>query len=119
MIALALKEPALLDAAGSLTAESFSVPLLGKVFDQLISRHRQGLRVDLGVLSELTPEEMSHITGICQQQQGPVNERAFMDCIRTIQGQQQAKSINSDKDLLAFRNKLKERKGAKNDGKNS
>ena len=40
VIALALKEPALRDGVGSLTGESFSVPLLGRVFDML--RQRQG-----------------------------------------------------------------------------
>ena len=113
VIALAIKESALLDMAGKLTEESFSVPLLGKVFSQMLSRHTEGLSVGLGVLTDLTAEEMSHITGICQRQQGPVSERAFSDCIRTILGEKQAKNIDSDKDLLDFRNKLKESKGTK------
>ena len=113
IIALAVRDPALLDAAGKLTGEVFSAQLLGKVFDQLLARHKQGLEVSLGVLTDLTPEEMSHLTGICQRQQGPVSEQAFLDCVRTVQGEKQAKSIESDADLLAFRNKLKERKGTK------
>ena len=113
VIALALKAPALLDAAGKLTGEGFSVPLLGKVFDQLLQRHNQGLDIGVGVLTDLNAEEMSHLTGICQWQQGPVNEKAFADCVRTIMGEKQAKSIETDDDLMAFRNKLKERKGTK------
>ena len=113
VIALALKAPALLDAAGKLTGEGFSVPLLGKVFDQLLQRHNQGLDISVGVLTDLNAEEMSHLTGICQRQQGPVNEKAFADCVRTIMGEKQAKSIETDDDLMAFRNKLKERKGTK------
>ena len=113
VIALALKAPALLDAAGKLTGEGFSVPLLGKVFDQLLQRHNQGLDISVGVLTDLSAEEMSHLTGICQRQQGPVNEKAFSDCVRTIMGEKQAKSIETDDDLMAFRNKLKERKGTK------
>ena len=113
VIALALKAPALLDTAGKLTGEGFSVPLLGKVFDQLLQRHNQGLDIGVGVLSDLSGEEMSHLTGICQKQQGPVNEKAFADCVRTILGEKQAKSIATDDDLMAFRNKLKERKGTK------
>ena len=113
VIALALKAPALLDAAGKLTGEGFSVPLLGKVFDQLLQRHNQGLDISVGVLTDLNAEEMSHLTGICQRQQGPVNEKAFTDCVRTIIGEKQAKSIETDDDLMAFRNKLKERKGTK------
>ena len=113
VIALALREPALMDAAGNLTGQSFSVPLLGRTYDQLLARHGQGLEVSLGALAELTPEEMSHLTGICQRQQGPVSEAAFKDCVNTIRGVTQAKNISSDDDLLAFRNKLKERKGTK------
>lgn len=111
VIALALRDPALLDSVGNLTGQSFSVPLLGRVFDQMLARHAQGLEVRLGVLADLTGEEMSHLTGICQRQQGPVSEKAFADCVRTIRGETQAKNIETDDDLLAFRNKLKERKG--------
>ena len=69
--------------------------------------------MSLGVLAEISPEEMSHLTGISQRQQGPVNETAFKDCVNTIRGATQSKNIESDDDLLAFRNKLKERKGTK------
>jgi len=89
------------------------VPLLGRVYDQLLERHNCGLEVSLGVLAEMSPDEMSHLTGICQRQQGPVSEAAFSDCIKIIHSATQSKNIESDDDLLAFRNKLKERKGTK------
>ncbi len=111
VLSLALKEPSLLDVSGGLTGGQFSVPLLGKVYDQLLARHKQGLEVNLAVLEDLTPEEVSHIAGISQRQQGPVNETAFKDCVNTIRGESQVKNITSDDDLLAFRNKLKESKG--------
>ena len=111
VIALALREPALLDSAGNLTGESFSVALLGKVFDQMVKRHKEGYDVNLSVLTDLSGEEMSHITGIYEQQDGPVSESAFRDCVNKILGEKQVKNIASDDDLLAFRNKLKERKG--------
>ena len=113
IIAQALHEPALIDQAGGLSPEDFSVELLGRVFGQLQSRHGQGLEVSLGVLAELTPEEMSHVTAICQRQQGPVNAQAFRDCIRTVTSQKQSKQVTTDDDLLALRNKLKESKGTK------
>ena len=113
IIALAVKDPSLLDLCKDLSAESFSVPLLGKVYDQLLGRHRNGLAVHLSVLSDLTTEEMSHVTRICQNQQGPVSETAFKDCIATLRDAAQAKQITTDDDLLAFRNKLKESKGTK------
>ena len=111
VIALAMKEPALLDAVKGFDGQSFSVALFGKVFDQMLQRHTQGLEVSLGVLTELSADEMSHVTRVCQEQQGPVSEAAFRDCVATIQSEKQVKNITSDDDLLNFRNKLKERKG--------
>ncbi|MBO5836702.1 MAG: DNA primase [Oscillospiraceae bacterium] len=113
IIALAMREPALLDSAKGLTDENFSVPLLGRVYGQMLARHHQALEVSLAVLEDLNPEEMSHIAGICQRQQGPVNEEAFRDCVRIVMGAAQKKNVESDDDLLALRNKLKESKGTK------
>ena len=113
IIALALRDPSLLDGARQLTAADFSVPLLGNVFTQLCQRHQQGLDISLAVLADLTPEEMSHVTGICQRQQGIASEAAFRDCVNTVLGLRQAASVSSDDDLMAFRNKLKESKGTK------
>ena len=113
VLAMAMREPALLDQYGGLTSEKFSVPLLGKVYSQLLTRHQQGLEVNLGVLEDFTPEEMSHLAGITQRQQGPVNEVAFRDCVATIRREAQRKRVSSDDDLLALRNKLKESKGTK------
>ena len=113
ILALALREPALLDLAKNLTPEDFSVPLLGRVYGQLLARHHQGLSVSLGVLEELSGEEMSHIAGIAQRQEGPVSEVAFRDCVQIVRSSRQASSVATDDDLLAFRNKLKESKGTK------
>ena len=111
VLAMALKEPALLDEAKDLAAEEFSSGLLGSVYLQLRQRYDQGLEVSLGVLADLSGEEMSHITGIYQRQQGPVNEQAFRDCVRTIKAEHSASNVNSEDDLMALRNRLKERKG--------
>lgn len=113
LLALVLQEPALLDHTGTLTAEMFSSALLGKVYDQLRSRHRQGLEVSLGGLVDLTAEETAHIAGVMQRRQGPVNEQALQDCVRTIQGEYQTGQVQTQEDLLALRDKLKERKGIK------
>ena len=113
VIALALRDPALLDRAGSLTEDKFSSRLLGRVYGQLKQRHEQGLDVSLAVLEELNSEEMSHIVGVAQRQQGPVNEKAFADCIATICSEHQSSSVSNEDDLLAFRSRLKERKGIK------
>ncbi len=111
VIAMVLKEPALLEKAAQLTQASFSASLLARAYAQLKARYQQGLEVNPAVLTDFTAEEMSHIAAICQRQTGPVNETAFADCIRTILAEHQAASVSSDDDLRKFQNRLKERKG--------
>ncbi|MBO5953388.1 MAG: DNA primase [Oscillospiraceae bacterium] len=113
VIAMVLKEPALLDQAKELKPAAFSSALLGKVYGQLKQRHEQGLEVSLAVLEDCTAEEISHVTGVLQRQQGPVNEAALADCIRTIRAEHQLAGVSTEDDLLALRNQLKERKGIK------
>ena len=111
ILAMVLKEPALLDAARNLRAEEFSSTLLGNVYAQLRRRHEQGLDVSLAVLEDLNAEEMSHITGIFQRQSGPVNESAVNDCIRIIQKEYRASKVDTEDDLLALRKAYQGRKG--------
>ena len=113
VIAMAMRENALLDRIGMLKPESFSSSLLGKVFRQMLVRHTQGLEASPGVLEELESEEMSHIAYICQRQQGPVNEQAFADCVRAIVNEHEKSSVNSVDELMALRNKMRESKGVK------
>ena len=111
VLAMALKDPSLLDTARELKAEEFSSPLLGNVYAQLRRRHDQGLDVSLAVLEDLTGDEMSHVTGICQRQTGPVNETAFNDCVRIIQSENRASKVTTEDDLLALRKAYQGRKG--------
>ena len=113
VLAQILRDPALLDRSKDLTQEAFSSQLLGRVYSQLLSRFHNGQEVSLAVLEDLSSEEMSHVTGILHRNQGPVNEQAFDDCIRRILAEHEANSVSSEEDLLAFQNKLKERKGLK------
>ena len=113
VLAMIVKEPALLDQTGELKETEFSVPLLGRAYGQFLSRYRQGLEVTPAVLSDFSNEEMSHLVGIFQREDGPVNERALADCVRIIRSEHQAGSVTTDDDLLALQNKLKERKGIK------
>ena len=108
-----LRQPSLLSMADKIRGLDFSVPLLGNVFDQLKARYAQGLEVSLGVIADLTAEEMSHIAGIMQRHSEPGGEDAFRDCIRIILQEKQAASVESDADLLALRDKMKESKGTK------
>ena len=111
VLALCLRESALLDHTAGLKPEMFSSELLGKTFSQLISRHRSGLEVSLGGLTDFTPEEMSHVAGILHRQTGPVNEQALQDCIRTIQDESQSAKVATDDDLLERQKRMKQRKG--------
>ncbi len=113
VIAQILREPALMEQAGRLNETDFSVGLFGRVFAQLRRRQAQGLDISLGVLEDLTPEEMSHVTGVVQRHQGPVNQEAFEDCVGRILSAGQTAKVSNDDDLLALRDKLKERKGTK------
>ena len=113
VLSMILQEPALLTQAKDLESSAFSVPLLGRAYDQLCQRFREGLELSIGVLTDFAPEEMSHLAGIVQRQTGTVNETAFADCVRTIRGEHQVKQVATDDDLLAFRDKLKDRKGMK------
>ena len=65
------------------------------------------------MLEDLTPEEMSHIALIVQRQQNPINEQAFADCIRIVLREYQASQVKDEKDLQAFANRMRERKGMK------
>ena len=113
ILAMILREPALLDSVGALRQEMFSCELLGRVFGQLRQRYSQGLEVSLSGLEELSSEEMSHVVGILQRQQGPVSEQALADCVRTVQQEYETGNVRSENDLLLLRDKLKERKGIK------
>ena len=113
VLAMVTTEPALFDQTGLLTEEMFSSAVLGRAFAQLRQRYGQGLEATLGVLENFSSEEMSHLVGISQRRQGPVNEAALADCIRTIRGEYQAENVSSDDDLLALQSKLKEKKGLK------
>lgn len=113
LLALVLQEPALLDQTGDLTPEMFSSDLLGRAYGQLSRRHREGLEVALSGLTDFTSEEMSHIAGLVQRQQGPVKEQALLDCVQTIRREFASGRVETEDDLLALRDRMKERKGIK------
>ena len=113
LLSLVLREPALLDKTRDLSAGMFSSELLGRAYDQLCSRHQQGLEVTLSGLTDFEPEEMSHIAGIVQRQDGPVNEQALLDCVGTIREEYQKAHTESADDLMRLREKMQKSKGIK------
>ena len=111
LIAMALREPALLDLAGELKPEEFSVPLFANVYTQLQSRHKSGLGVSVASLEDLDTDQASHIAMIAQGQSGPINEQAFRDYVDIIHARSRKRSVSTDEDLLALRNRKKESGG--------
>lgn len=110
MLAMALKEPALLDLTLGLSPEEFSVDLFGRVFSQLRDRHQKGLAVSLGALEGLSPEEASHMAAVSQKDLGPVSEDAFRDCIAAIRREYRLTHASSLDEMMAIREQMKERK---------
>ena len=106
-------QPALLDLAGELKQEMFSSDLLGRAFGQLIRRHKEGLEVSAGGLTDFTPEEMSHLASVFQSQQGPVNEQAFLDCVHTVRREHESGKVETDADIRALMERMKKSKGYK------
>lgn len=105
-----LREPALLEQV-DLEPEDFSCELLGRCYGMLRSRYRQGLQVSLACLEDLSQEESAHLAGIAQKQQGPVNEKALLDCVATVRRERRLAQAQGPEGLMAIREALREKKG--------
>ena len=110
LIAMALREPALLDQVTGLKAEEFSVPLFSQVYAQLLERFHSHQDISLAVLSDLSADEMSHLAGILYEQ-NLVNEETFQDCIRIVQDEYKSANVKTDRDLLEIQKRMQQRKG--------
>lgn len=114
VLAMILREPALIDGCGGLAPECFSSAILGRAYEQLCKAHTDGCEATLAALTDFTPEEMAHIARIAQRHDGPVSDQALADCIRAITTEHQSRTAaKDDGDLLAFRQQLFAQKGLK------
>ncbi len=112
LLRLILREAALLDKVGDLTPEDFSSPLLGRTFEALRARSREGLQVSLASLGEdFTAEELAHLTQMSQKKNELVSEDAFRDYLEIILDESAKAGVRTDQDLLALRDRLKQKKG--------
>ena len=114
VLRLLVLDPDLFSKAPPLREEQFSSPLLGRVFSLLWQTRQAGHSVSLAPLAgELSPEEMNHITAICQQPESPANRhQALADYIRIIQTEFQKRAQGGSVDpLLAATEKIKDNKG--------
>ena len=97
-----------------LTAGQFSSPLLGRVYSLLWENRAAGRPVTLAALAgELTPEEMSHMTGVCQQPESLANgHQALEDYINIICREANKRAGGTETDpLLAAMEKYRKTKG--------
>ena len=112
LLRMLLKAPELFSKAESLSAETFSVPFFGRVFDYWRQRWRDDLPVTAaGLEGILSPEELTHLTSVLQKQDSPVSDEAFEDCRRIVL-EESARDVVSDADTLrAMQQSLKKKKG--------
>jgi len=113
LLRLLVMDESLFPTESPLTESDFSSPMLGKVFSLLWQAKADGRPISLPPLAEwLSPEEMSHVTSICQQPEALQNRsQALSDYIRIIQ-EEVTKRAGSDTDpLLAAMQKYKDKKG--------
>ena len=115
VIRLMLLDDSLFPEASPLQPEEFSAPLLGRVFSLLWEKRRAGQPVTLAALaSDLSPEEMSHLTGVCQKQESMDNRhKALTDYIRIIHSEHRKRSASDTEEdpLLAATQKYKNKLG--------
>ena len=112
LLRMILREPALLDQTGDLAPEDFSSPLLGRTYAALRERSREGLQVSLAALGEsFTAEELAHLTQMSQKKNELVSEDAFRDYLGIILDESARSGVRTDQDLLALRDRLKQKKG--------
>ena len=114
LLRLLILDESLFPAQPPLREEQFSSPLLGRAFALLWQAREDGRSVTPAVLSEaLTPEEMSHISAVCQQPESPQHARqALADYIRIVQEESDKRAGRQAADpLLAATEKYKDKKG--------
>jgi DNA primase len=112
IIRLLLLDDGIFPADMPLPAESFSAPLLGKVYALLWEQHAAGRPVTLAALaSELSSEEMSHLTCVCQQPESAEHrQRALADYIRIIDSEHRKRGAAGTEDpLLAAMQKYRKK----------
>lgn len=112
LLAQVLLEPDLFDQTGELTGKAFSSSLLGRAFDDLQDRYRNGLQVSLAVLEGYSQEELAHLSSVTQGKDRVAGEQAFRDCVQKVL-EEYAKKERSDspQDLLEIQKRLKTKKG--------
>ena len=112
LLRLLMLDPGLAGQMGGITGEEFSSPLLGRAFDCLSSRAREGLSTQLAALAGVfTGEEMDHLAQVAAQPESVANSgRAIQDYISLIRGEKLLREGEDDSLLLAVQKKYQRKK---------
>ena len=111
LLRLLVKEPALF-AQTPLAPEELSVPLFQRVYAALRERYETGTPVTLGALeTQLTGEEMAHLSAVMNKDDQLVNEDALRDYVGVIRQQYARRNQEGGGALLEMARRLKEKKG--------
>ena len=110
VISLLMNDPDLLSHTAGLRPEDFTVPLFGRVYEQIWALWSEGRPVSIHTLGQdLSGEEMNHLVSILQSPISQENrERAMQDYINIIQTERLKGVRRADVDdgaLMAFRDK--------------
>ncbi|MDD2956732.1 MAG: DNA primase [Oscillospiraceae bacterium] len=114
ILRLLLLDESLFPSQPPLAAEQFSSSLLGRAFAALWQAKTDGRTVSMASLAAtFSPEEMSHLTAICQQPESARNgKQALADYIRIVQTEAAKRTGGTQTDpLLAATEKYKDKKG--------
>lgn len=113
MLRLLVLDDSLFPPQPPVREEQFSSPLLGRAFFLLWRAREEGRTVTLAALdAELAPEEMSHITSVCQQPESAKNgSQALADYISVILEEWNRKHSGGEDPLAAAIEKSKNKKG--------
>lgn len=89
LLRLLMLDPGLVDEMDGLSGEEFSSPLLGRAFDLLGRRAREGLSTQLAALAgHFTGEEMDHLAQVAGQPESTANSaQSIGDYISVIRGE--------------------------------
>ena len=113
LLRLLMVDPGTVDKMDGLTGEAFSSPLLGRAFDRLSARAREGLSTHPAVLAEdFTGEEMDHLAQVAAQPESVANSaRAIQNYISVIRMERdKQEALQQDDALLAAQKKYQQKK---------
>ena len=114
LLCLLMLEPSLIERMGGVKGADFSSALLGRAFDLLAQRAREGMSTHLAALAEsFTGEEMDHLAQVAVQPISAANSaQAIEDYISVIRGETLLRSGEAQGDalLLAAQKKYRQKK---------